>query len=114
MPSQPHLILVVACSLISAIAMFVVIKTAYEGVDTKSILFAVILMALVNGVEFLNIHPALQWTILAVVDFFILKKTIDCSVYFGAVAVAAWIGIQILFYEYLSGPLSDMLFPAAS
>ena len=109
MPMFPQITLILTCSIISSLALLVAVRSVYAGVDYRSFFLTVILMTMVNGVHLLSLNPVLEWVIIAVADFVILLKVLDCSGYFSIVAMGAWIGLQILFYEYLAGPLTNMM-----
>jgi len=105
----PQVTLVLACSVVSSLALLVAVRSVYAGVDYRSFFLTVVLMTMVNGIHLLHLNSALEWAIIAVADFVILLKVLGCSGYFSIVAMGAWIGLQILFYDYLAAPLANMM-----
>jgi len=102
--------LVVISSIISSVILYVVLHIIYRGLDVRSYLVAAFLMTLVGCMEFLQLPRYVLSSIIFVIDYFILSKQLDCSGYTGLLGAATWVMTQILFYQYLSGPLQNALF----
>jgi hypothetical protein len=105
-----YITMMILCGVVSSLALYLAVRSVYQAVDNRSFFVSAFLMTLVNLIGVLHFPSALEWAAVAVLDFIILLKILDCSVYFSAVSVGLWIGVQILFYDYLSGPIQAFLF----
>ncbi len=110
MPPTEDLLPILGCSLVSTIVLYVLARSMMDSVQLKTVILAAVLMTLTNGVSYvLSLPVYAEWAIIIVACFVIVKRVFDSTIYFAALATAVWIGIQMLFYNYLVGPGSLMV-----
>ncbi len=104
MPSPDQLPMILGCALASTIVLYILSRSMMDSVQLKTVLLAAVLMTLAGLVRDALLLPVwAEWAGLIVVCFVIVRMVFDSTAYFAALATAVWIGIQMLFYNYLAG-----------
>ncbi len=114
MSQYSDVIMVFSCFLVSTFVLFLATRSMMESADLKMVLLAAFLMTLANGIQTLAWPSPARWAAVAVIDFIVIKKVLDSTVYFAAIMVAVWLGIQVVFYKYLAASIHGLIGTAAT
>ncbi len=107
MPPTDQIPMILGCALASTIVLYILSRSLMDSVQLKTVLLAAVLMTLAGFIrDLISLPVPAEWAILIVACFAIVKGVFDSTVYFAALATAVWIGIQMLFYNYVGGGAS--------